>query len=218
MTISSTTTTPPQTLSPMIPSHSFPLMTKLIENSIMTPPQNSYLISKRKRPQTMLRMLQKLLFLMINLIGNPMMMMIWIFICTRVLPLLLCLGNFQKISTTQPPKSTKQNTVADDATTTTDSIIFDKKLDQKLNDDDDLEIEYRQFAKPVDIFHKKYYCQKAHRVMITLFYPPRIVKVILIIVLWKFLDRHHHWIITDINPSTTISLPIHTRTTIKSMA
>ena len=48
----------------------------------------------------------------------------------------------------------------DAATTTTDSIIFDKKPNQKLNDDDDLEIEYRQFAQSVDTFDKKFCCQK----------------------------------------------------------
>ena len=114
MMISSTTTPPPQTSPLTIHSHPFPLMTTLIENSIMTPPQNSFLISKRKRPQMMIQTLQNLLFLMINpfltikLIGNP-MMMIRNFICTKAFPLLLRLGSFPKISTTPPPRLPKRN-------------------------------------------------------------------------------------------------------------
>ena len=53
MTIPSTATTPPpQTLPPTIHSHPFPLITKLIENSIMTQPQNSYLISNKAKTAT----------------------------------------------------------------------------------------------------------------------------------------------------------------------
>ena len=43
--------------------------------------------------------------------------------------------------------------------------------------------------------------------MIVLSYPLRYIPLLLINALWFFLDRQHHRIIPDTNPSTTISLP-----------
>ena len=45
--------------------------------------------------------------------------------------------------------------------------VFDDKSNQKLDDDDDSEIEYRQFAQSVDTYYmdafSKLYCKKACR-------------------------------------------------------
>ena len=152
--------------------------------------------------------LQNLLFLMINpflmikLIENPTMIMIWNFICTRVLPLLLRLGNFPKISTTPPP----------DAMTTTDSIIFDEKPNQKLDDNSDTDSQ--KHSRSYDFYDNAYLEQLRNK-------PPRspaalirklaeltIARFYLTIVLRNSLDQHHHRIILDTNPGMIISPPI----------
>ena len=43
--------------------------------------------------------------------------------------------------------------------------------------------------------------------IIVLSYPPRYIPLLLINALWIFLNQHHHRIIPDTNPGTTISLP-----------
>ena len=55
-------------------------------------------------------------------------------------------------------------TATDDATNATDSLVFDNKPNQKLNDDDNnLEKEYSQFAHSVDAYYMDASSKLQHR-------------------------------------------------------